>query len=274
MPAHATLRLDDDSLLCPTPALRRAMTRSIARIGAEGGLIAWAFPDNHGHLAIAAGDAEASRLAWRIELACQAYRPTGAAAFQRRWLRSESNHRYLANMTRYILGQAHHHGITSDPFAESDCRLDLLGLRRVAPWARLRMREQLPRLSDAAICEHLEVRLDDLRDWAAPILVDDGLEQLRAAAIATFALRSFQAKTLLGLRARAAAVHAAPEIPTSRLSAALGIPGGTIRAIRRGEGTVARAMLRHPFEHPDVRAVSAQARWRARTGGGEDSAIG
>ncbi len=265
MPTHATLRLEDNALICLTPRLRRAITRSIARIGAGGGLVAWAIPDNHGHLAVVGTREEASEIAWRIELAMQAYRPVGAGPFQRRWLRSDDDYGYLRNMTDYILRQSKHHGLESDPFGESDCRLDILGLRTIAPWVRARVREHLPRLRDEAVAELLDLNLTELRSWATPLEASDGLEHLREATLAVHALRSLNGNSARVARARAAAVHAcADNVRSGALRHTLGLSGDGIRRIRLGDRAAAAALLPNPFATADVRAVAAQARWRAR----------
>lgn len=240
------------------------MTRSIARIGARTRLIAWAFPDNHGHLAIDAPAPEASHLAWRVELATQAYRPTGSSLFLHRWLRTDTDYSYLQNMTDYILRQSQHHGTTSDPFAESDCRLDLLGLRCAVPWARARIRAALPRLRDEEVCDRIGVTLQELRNWSTPVVPGDGLEWLAEATRATFALRSVRENSPDGRRARAAAVLACPDVRPGRLAEILGLHGESIRRIRRGHTRVAAGWIDDPFLWTEVRAVAAQARWRAR----------
>jgi len=265
MPTHATLRLEDNALICPTPRLRRAITRSIARIGGEGGLIAWAIPDNHGHLAIVGTPEEASVLAWRVELAMQAYRPVGAGPFQHRWLRSDADYGYLRNMTDYILRQSQHHGTSSDPFGESDCRLDILGLRTVAPWVRARIREHLPRLRDEAVAELLNLELRELRCWAAPLESTDGVEHLREAALSVFALDNLKGRTPRSAAARATAVlSCADTVRPGALGIALGLSGAAVRRIRLGQQAASASLLPDPFGSADVRAVAAQARWRAR----------
>lgn len=274
MPTHAILRLQDDALICPTAALRRAVTRSIARIGAVTGLVAWAFPDNHGHLAVLDTPAAASHLAWRVELAVQAHRAVGAGPFQPRWLRSDSRYGYLRNMTDYILRQSAHHGTVSDPFAEADARLDILGLRLVAPWVRPRVREVLPRLRDEEVAEALGLSLEVLREWAHPLEPGDGVEQLGEAVLATFCTRSIRERSPTGARARAAAVLACPGVRPAALRHALGISGEVIRRIRSGRGAIAGALVRGGFDSPVVRAVAVQARWRARAGALVDSAVG
>ena len=274
MPTHATLRLEDNALLCPTPELRRAITRSIARIGAAGHLVAWAIPDNHAHLAIHGERDEASALAWRLELAFQAYRPTGAGPFLKRWLRSDTDFNYLRNTTSYILRQAEHHGTTSDPFAEADCRLDILGLRCVVPWVRPRVRELLPRLRDERVAELLGRSLQDFRGWAHPLTVDDGLQALREATVAAFALRKIDELSNIGVTARTAAVLACPGVKSGLLARELRIGRRAVLAIRRGEHRAARALLHDPFGHPFVRAVAAQARWRVESALPAGSALG
>lgn len=265
MPTHATLRLEDNALLCPTPRLRRAITRSIARIGRDGGLVGWALPDNHGHLAIDGTPEEANHLAWRIELALQAYRPVGAGPFQHRWLRTDDDFSYLRNMTDYILRQSQHHGTTSDPFAESDCRLDILGLRAIAPWVRPRVRERLPRLKDESVAELLGLDLAELRSWATPLEPTDGLDHLAEATLAVYSLGSLKGNAPWVARARAAAVLACDStLRAGAVASTLGISVEAMRRIRRGERAAAHPFLPDPFNHPEVRAVAAQARWRAK----------
>jgi len=265
MPCHATLRLVDNALICPTPALRRRVARSIARIGVDTGLVAWAFPDNHGHLAISGSPEAASHLAWRIELAIQAHRGAGSGPFQHRWLRSNRDHGYLWNTTNYILRQSAHHGTHSDPFGESDCRIDILGLRCIAPWVRSRVRELVPRLSDEEVAQDLGLDLDVLRSWAVPLEEGDGVASLAEATRAVFALSSLRGSTPEVQVARAAAVHAcADSVGTGRLGQELGISGDTVRRIRKGTTAGAELWLPTPFLTVGVRAVAAQARWRSR----------
>lgn len=263
MQTHATLRLEDNGLICPTKTMRRLVTHSIARIGADSPLVAWAFPDNHGHLAVRGGAEEASHLAWRVELAIQAYRETGAGAFQPRWLRARPDYGYLRNTTRYILDQAAHHGIQSDPFGESDCRVDVLGLRCVVPWARSRIREALPRLADDEIAETLGLSLTALRESACPITASE-LEHLREATCAVLAVNQLNGKSPLCARARAAAVLTCDRsVRTADIVAALGISAHGVRRIRRGESHWGEEWLTDPFSRPVPRAIAAQTRWRA-----------
>ncbi len=267
MPTHATIRLEDNDLICSTARLRRATTRSIARIGPTTDLIAWAFPDNHGHLAFGGAREQAGHTAWRIELAIQAHRPTGASPFLRRWLRSDDDYGYLERMTRYALRQHEHHGIQSDPFGEGDCRVDILGLRVIAPWVRRRVRERLPRLSDGWIADQMEVDLPTLRAWAEPLEVEDGLEHLPEALQATYALDDLSGSVGIKRRAKTAAILAcAPTVRPGRLATLLRSSRATVWRVRSGgtADSVDLGGLRGAFHADEVRAVAVQARWRAR----------
>jgi len=265
MPTHATIRLEDNALICATRRMRRAMARSIARIGADTPLVAWALPDNHGHLAFAGTREEAAHGAWRIELALQAYRPSGCSPFLRRWLRTSDDYGYLSRMTRYALAQARHHEIQSDPFGESDARVDLLGLRVIAPWARQRVREALPRLTDGWMLEQLGLEPAEVRGWSGPLEAGDGLEHLAEAAAATFALPSLAGSRADRMDAKAAAILAcAPTVPPGALAVLLRCSPGTVWRIRNGEGAAAARMSDAGWA---VRAVAVQARWRARWAG-------
>lgn len=274
MVTHARIRLETNDLICPTAWMRRAAARSIARIGEETDLVAWAFPDNHGHLAYAGSREAAGHTAWRVELALQAYRDTGSGPFLRRWLKTDDDYAYLWNTTRYVLKQAKHHGTLGDPFGESDSRVDTLGLRVIAPWVRARVRERLPRLTDEWVADLLGLELGELRSWAAPVEPGDGLDHLGEATQATFALSTLRGSSERLLAAKATAILACPRtIRPSAIARVLRCSTATVRRVRSGQMGPGPQRADAPFESPAVRAVAAQARWRARWEGRDANAL-
>lgn len=66
---HVTLRLEDGRNLVPGIAERRLLARAVLGAGRERGLFAFAAPDTHVHLALAAGRHEAGRLAHAVACA-------------------------------------------------------------------------------------------------------------------------------------------------------------------------------------------------------------
>lgn len=227
------LRAQDNRVLSPTLASRRAWSRIIAQGALGSPLLAHGLADTHGHLLVVASRPEAGRLArrlaHRLHLALQPGVPWEPAR-----LSPIVDQRHLQHAFFYVLGQQEHHGLDLDPWQEGSALPDLLGLRPAGAWMAANVRAHLPRVQR----EELLARLGADPWQAGPRF----LPLLAAAAAAAVAVEPLTGASRDERLARIAAVHLAREVQPQLLAPVLGL--GTRQLRRLANDVPTPAMLR------------------------------
>jgi hypothetical protein len=239
---HITMRLESGQVLAPTVAGRRAAARVIHEDGASRGLLAFRLADNHAHVLMAgsrrtAGSLAASikrRLRWHLAL---------TAPFRASHFAPIEQQSHLERAFGYILRQEQHHGIELDRRHDASSGPDLIGMRVLAPELAERVRSHLPRLRAPQIVAAMGLSFGE-----------PDYDRLRDAAAAAVALPTLDGMLPGAVRARAAAVHAAPDLRTGELAERLGV---TRRCIER--------LRLRSLEPALIRAVRLQLTARATT---------
>ncbi len=241
---HIRIRLEDDRVIAPTPAERRALARVTLAIGEPFRLLAFRAADTHAHVEAACSVEDGYELARRIEIALH-YRLKLEVPFQRARVKPIADQWHLYNTFDYTFRQERHHGTDSDPLFEASNLPDLLGLRRLGDASAESVRMLLPRVRRERLLDHLGG--PDLDAAAASV------DALGDSAAAAFALPHLGGRGIELARARLAAVHAIGDAaPTPSIAAALEIGDRGVRAL---------AAKQAPAE--DVRAVTLQLRLRS-----------
>ncbi len=209
---HLMLRLDDQRVIAPSVSARRALARTVHKIGASRNLVAFRGSDTHIHVLVLGGRADAGRtvqaLACSLERALQPH-----ATFDRARIQPVEHQSHLVNAAEYILRQDQHHGFDTDPVQDASILPDLLGLRMLGPKTVKRFREHLPRFARSTLLGLLGVRRLDPGTTAA--LLPDAA----AAALGLADLSGNRPDTVL---ARAALVKVADRIGGSDVADLLG----------------------------------------------------
>ncbi len=253
MPAlahHLVLRLEESRLLAPTPPARRWLAGSLVRCGGPDGLLAFGIADTHAHVLLTADRAKAGAMARRAEAAAQRHlRPGVPFEPARYWAVKGQFH--LENTFIYVLRQAEHHGVTTDPFHDGSLLPELLGLRVGGREVVEHVQQVLPRCNRADLLALLGLES-----------LEPGLpcEHLADAAAAAFGLPDLSGRDARTLAARAAAVAFARRTLE---------PGEVARLLGTSPKTVTRHEGRRPTE-AEIEAVALQAglRQRRSSGGG------
>lgn len=218
---HVMMRLATSQVIAPTATARRRAAHVIHQEGAHRGLIAFRFADSHAHALLVGTREEAGlfaryaeqRLRWHLGL---------QVPFDRARFKPVESQGHLESAFLYVLRQEERHDIKLDPRHDASSAPDLLGMRVLAPDFLARVEAALPRL-----------RIEEL----APLLhlqrAEPDFDRLADAAAAALALPDLCGRSAPVAAARAAAVHAAPEISSARLAELLGIDRRSIDRLRR-----------------------------------------
>lgn len=211
-------RAENDQVLTPDPATRRALAALFIERGHQGAMFGFGIGDTHAHTIHDCAAAVATKFAryTRTSMAQLLSVPMKPVKI------TPINDMFHAEeLLRYVHRQDTHHGANLDPLREGTSLPDLMGLRPAGLWLAGRVRETCPRverddlLAQWGISEFSEV-LD------LPLLAVSG-----AAAIGTAdLLGNLPAQHL----ARCACVHAAAGTPAYLIAQSLGI---TERGVRR-----------------------------------------
>jgi hypothetical protein len=245
---HVVFRLQDDRVLAPSEAARRAWIRWFAAAAEALPILVWRLADTHGHVVVLGDLGVAEELVRRMRIWARlgAKLPVPIEVQRTKPILSQA---YLESAFWYVLRQGEHHGVEVDRWQEAGALPDLLGMRRVSPRLPGRVLEHLPR-----------TRRDRLEEiLGATVEERVSADHLWDAACATFALDTL-GKDPTGTRARRAAVAAAHELGANEISRSLGIQADTVSRL-----------LRLPVEPRDVRAVRLQMGLRVL---GRDAPLG
>ncbi len=239
---QVVFRAEDDRILAPDVARRRAWSRALLDHGRPHGLFGFGLGDTHGHAVLACERPVVSRFIHDLRLSLRSRLDVSLVA-PSVWPISDTWHAESA--LGYVHRQDVHHGVGADPFREGTSLPDLLGLRPRGLWLAERVRTLLPRVKRADLLAH----------WGIQGLEPSfSLEHLADAAAAAVAVSRLEGRQIEVVEARRACVAAAPaEVTASTLAGALGVATRTIRDCR--------AAPVHPVL---VRAVRLQVGLRLR----------
>jgi len=217
---HIMIRCDDDRVLAPSPAARRALAQAVYRVATTFPLLCFGGADTHLHLVVLSDHADAVDLAGRLKRSLRHALGLEVGAILVR-IKPLADHHHLVNAFHYVLGQRNRHGVQSDPFLDASSLPELLGIRRLATDATERVREQIARLTRERLLLHLGPTV--LEPANAPILTTlscgghDAL--LRDAAAGAQGLADLSGRTPAVVAARKALVRVlAPHCDTQRLA--------------------------------------------------------
>jgi hypothetical protein len=239
---HITFRLLPDRNIAPSPAARRLLARTIAKVARPFPVLAFRWADTHGHVLVVCTREVAGELARRIEIALQhALKP--GVPFAPAFFTPIADLHHLRSAFAYILKQDDRHGFANDPCHEASNLVDLLRGRVVAVWTREHVIEHLPRTKRSDLLA--------IARWdGAPGATYEGLADAAAAAVA---LPNVDGNRADAVRARRAAIEVGSSLPTRELARLLGMTSQGIRRLRRA-----------PVDADVVRAVHLQLGLRAR----------
>ena len=195
---HITMRLLDDTVIAPSAAARRTVSRCFLRKGEQAGLLAFATADTHLHAIVVCSRNQAGEFARIVEITLQANLPL-SSGFAPAYFKAITDQRHLQNAFWYVLRQQEHHGIACDPTHDGSSLADLLRLRMGGGFLRRNVGEHLPRLNDSQFERLFQVPQGNWQD-ALPI-------RLKEAALAAVMSDPSSRRDLR--LARLGAVHAA-----------------------------------------------------------------
>lgn len=199
-------------------------------------VLAWCLADTHLHVLVLGDQATAAELVRRLRIwVTRALAPGVPLEVQRTKPIVDQSH--LESAFHYVLRQASHHGVLTDPMHVASALPEILSLRRLCPELPQRVREHLPRLTRADLLRLLPVA--SLEEELHPLHLAD-------AARAAFALDTLD-HGALSTRARRAAAYAARELGPSAVARLLDV--STLTTWRGAKSDPS------PF---DVRAVRLQ----------------
>ncbi len=206
---HIMLRCDDDRVLAPSTAQRRALARAVHRATRDLPLLAFGAADTHLHLELlgdrATAGAAAQRVAcslhWALDLGVP-FAPTRTKPL--------ADHAHERSTFHYVLNQHRRHGTSNDPPLDATSLPDLLGLRVLGTDdLLLRVREHFPRLQRGDLLPHLGVEeLEPVsQDLLEAVAVEGHHALLRDAAAGAIALGTLEGRAPRVVEARTALVH-------------------------------------------------------------------
>ena len=215
------LRAEEDQVLAPDVATRRAVAGTIRRIGRKHGLFGYGLADTHGHLGLLGDRSEAGRCAHDLRLALAG---TVAAPLSTLAVHPIRDVWHAESTLAYMHRQDAHHGVGADPLREGTSLPDLCGLRPDGLWLADRVRAFIPRITRAEL----------LRQWGIGELLEAfELGDLADAEAAAAGLGVLRGKTPAVVEARVACVHAAPAAGARALAETLEISERSVARLRR-----------------------------------------
>jgi len=163
---HIMIHSDDDRVLAPSDAARRALAEAVYRVAAPFPLLGFGAADNHLHLVVLCDRRQAARFAGRLLCALHWALDLPVAFFPVRYKRLADQY-HLITAFHYCLGQRNKHAVQSDPYLDASSLPELLGLRLVPTDSITRVREQVARLGRDRLlghlgAEHLEPASNDI----------------------------------------------------------------------------------------------------------------
>lgn len=221
---QVVLRLEDDRVIARDAGARRALARTLARIGRERGLLAFGAADTHVHVLSLADRAAAGVLARSLERALPGELGLPVRFAPARITPVNDQH-HLGAVFGYVQTNARRHGIADPEAAEASSLHDLLRLRTGALWLADRVRQALPIVG----------RADLLKLLGAPGLgvTGDVGPDLPDACAAAFGIGQCVGISPVAIRARAAGISEVAGIWTnSTIASAFGVSVRTVERVR------------------------------------------
>ena len=242
MPAlghHIMIRSDDDRVLAPSPALRRALARTLYRVAEGFPLLAFGAADNHLHLEALCDRASAGDLAHRVMCSLR-WALELSSLFASVRIKRLEDQGHLRSTFHYTLNQRNHHGVQSDPFLDASSLPELLGMRLLPTDSVQLVREHIPRLQRGGLLRHLGCdRLYPATDEQLRALVDAGRHDLlRDGAAGAVGLGELEGRAPVVVVARTALVQ---------LLAGCCTPRQIGEAVERTDSVIRRTRARPPL---------------------------
>ncbi len=239
---HSNTHLHDRRVIARDVAARRRLARSVIRIGADFGLLAFRCSGTHLHFLTVCARSDLGRMAQRLaeSLRRGLNLPLGFAPLFVKPVDSQS---YLRNAFEYVVANTERHEVSYDPLHEAAMLPDLLGLRLCGADALKLVGEYLPNVTRKNLLGYYSLgQLEPATE----------AQFLRDSAAAALGLRDLEGRGAESLRARAALVHAAGEgLSASQLAQLAGVSKRSLRRLRA-----------RPREPELVRAVQLQVALR------------
>jgi hypothetical protein len=223
---HIIMRLTDSRVIAETVAALRAAASVMFMLGVGRLLVAFSVVDTHIHAIVLCDRVSAGRFAHDVEVAI-GVKLKLSSRFEPARIRPIRDQHHLINTFWYVLRQAAHHGVTSDPLHEGSSLPDMLGLRLLGRGLRTLVRSRLPRVTIAALEQTFGIALES-RAVALSLLAD--------AAAAALGLPDLGIGGQAARRARqAAVVVAGAAVETAELARVLCISRRTVERYRHCE---------------------------------------
>jgi hypothetical protein len=217
---HIMLRCDDDRVLAPSVAARRALACAVYRTAAPFPLLCFGAADNHLHLVVLCDRQQAVELVGRLKRSLRWALGLEAPWFPARIKRLADQHHAVSTF-HYVLGQRNRHGVGTDPALDASSLPELLGLRIIPTDTLGLVRERIPRLGRERLLLHLgQPDLQPASAATIAALVQEGQgELLRDAAAGALGLPDLTRRSAPATVARHALLQVlAPHCGTLRLA--------------------------------------------------------
>ena len=204
---HIMIRSDDDRVLAPSDAARRALARAVYRVAAPYPLLAFGAADNHLHLVVLCDRRMAAQFAGRLLRGLRWALDLQVAFFPVRYKELADQH-HLVSAFHYVLGQRNRHGVQTDPYLDASSLPELLGLRLLATDSTPRVREHIARLGRTRLLGHLgPALLEPATAEVVAMLIEAGRgDLLRDAASGALGLQRLGGRQTQEVRARNALI--------------------------------------------------------------------
>lgn len=235
---HIGIRPRGSWLVADTPEARRLVVRCLLDRGAAVNLLAFGIADNHLHIEVVCGRAEAGEFARRVEISL-GRRLCLSDGFEPAWIRPVEDATHFRRLFGYVQRQDERHRLLSDPLREGCSLPDLLGLRPRGAYLAANVRRFLPRVRRGDLVELLGF---ELAADPAPIVADP--TQIVEAGLAATLLCDPRKRNAEHLELRRAVVHVAAGLGCSsgEIAGALAISPRGVRHLR-GQAELASPRL-------------------------------
>lgn len=231
---HLICRLENNSVIAPTPETRLVVTRLVFAMARSLCLLAYHLVDSHLHLVLLEAQARAMEFARNLESAITQRLDLGEG-FARAHPEPIRDQRHLLNAFDYVLRQQSRHGLTWDPYLLASNIPDLLGMRVLGNFTKEHLRQRLPRVRPSTLLKYHG--LESLSS------LEPSLDHLVDATCAAAGLSSIQGLSRAHRAARLAALDvAAGRLPQKDLAALLDVTSRTLQRV--GPQTADPALVR------------------------------
>lgn len=262
---HVMLRCEDDRVLAPGPAQRRALARSIYKVAGDAQLLAFGAADTHLHMEVLGERDAATSLVQRVGCSLHWSLSLGSRFTPAR-LKPLADYGHQRSTFHYVQNQQRRHEVRSDPLMDATSLPDLLGMRVIDCGSLHQLvREQFPRLQRHEILQHLG--LSSLEP-ATPDQLESLVRAGQHALLRDAAAGAVAVGALVGQRDEVVAARTA----LAQLLAPYTKPADLRTVIHRSSSVTRRTLKR--AEWPRLqRAISLQISLRVELLGNEDDEL-